>query len=159
MIELPQDFRDVLLALHAERTEFVVVGGHAVAFHGHPRATRDLDILVRATRANAKRVYQALAVFGAPLSAFEVGEDDFATYDGVLQLGVPPLRIDIINRADGISFDEAIADHASFEIEGHEIPIIGCAALIKNKRASGRAQDLADVVVLARITGVGSRPR
>jgi hypothetical protein len=155
VIELPEDFRDLLLALHAAGAEFVVVGGHAVAYHGHPRATKDLDVLVRASKANAKLVYQALAAFGAPLSAFEVSEDDFATYGGVLQMGIPPLRIDIINRADGISFDEAIADHASFEIEGRTIPIIGRGALLKNKRASGRAQDLADLAILERTTSSG----
>ena len=151
MIELPEDFRDLLSALHDAGASFVVLGGHAVAFHGHPRATKDLDVLVRADRENARLVYSALAAFGAPLSAFEVGEGDFATYDGVLQMGVPPLRIDILNRADGITFDEAIADGQSFELEGRAIPIIGKAALLKNKRAAGREQDLADVKALERI--------
>ena len=153
MIELPEDFRDLLLALRDAGAEFVVVGGHAVAFHGHPRATKDLDILVRATNANAKLVYSALAAFGAPLAAFEVGEGDFASYDGVLQMGIPPLRIDIINRADGITFDEAIAEGASIELDGRTIPVIGRQALLKNKRASGREQDLADIKVLERISG------
>ena len=76
MIELPDDFRDLLIELHDAGAESVVLGGHAVAFHGHPRATKDLDVLVRATRANAARVYQALAAFGAPLQAFEVSEAD-----------------------------------------------------------------------------------
>lgn len=150
MIELPEDFHDLLLALQDAGAEFVVLGGHAVAFHGHPRATKDLDVLVRATEANAKLVYRALAVFGAPLSAFQIGEADFATYDGVLQMGVPPLRIDILNRADGITFDEAIAEGASFELDGRKIPVIGRSALLKNKRAAGRAQDLADLKALER---------
>jgi hypothetical protein len=159
MVELPNDFRDLLLALCDAGAEFVVVGGHAVAFHGHPRATKDLDVLVRATRDNAKRVYRALAVFGAPLSAFEVGEGDFASYDGVLQMGIPPLRIDIINRADGITFDEAIAEGAYMEIDGRTIPVIGRSALLKNKCASGREQDLADVKILERVAGSGPRSR
>jgi hypothetical protein len=104
--------------------------------------------LVEANSDNAKRVYAALAAFGAPLSAFEVGVEDFASYDGVLQLGVPPRRIDIINRADGITFAEAIADGESFNLEGCEIPVIGRSALIKNKRAAGRPQDIADVKAL-----------
>ncbi len=148
MIELFDDFRDVLVELHRAGAQFVVVGGHAVAFHGHPRATKDLDILVEATVDNAQRVYAALAAFGAPLSAFEVGVEDFASYDGILQLGLPPVRIDIINRADGITFAEAVADGNSFEIDGCEIPVIGLAALLKNKRAAGRAQDIADVKAL-----------
>jgi predicted nucleotidyltransferase len=151
VIELPDDFRDLLLALHDAGAHFVVLGGHAVAFHGHPRATKDLDVLVRADRTNAALVYRALANFGAPLSAFEIGEGDFATYDGVLQMGVPPLRIDILNRADGITFDEAIADGAKFELDGRQIPVIGRSALLKNKRAAGREQDIADVKALERI--------
>lgn len=151
MIELPEDFRDLLLALHDAGAAFVVLGGHAVAFHGHPRATKDLDVLVRADGENATCVYRALAAFGAPLSAFEVGEADFATYDGVLQMGVPPLRIDILNRAGGITFDEAIAEGRSFELDGRKIPVIGKAALLKNKRTVGREQDLADVKALERI--------
>lgn len=148
MIELFDDFRDLLIELHNARARFVVLGGHAVAFHGHPRATKDLDILVEADAENAERVYAALAAFGAPLSAFEVGVEDFASYDGVLQLGVPPRRIDIINRADGITFAEAIADGESFELDGRKIPVIGRSALIKNKRAAGRPQDIADVKAL-----------
>lgn len=151
MIDLPEDFRDLLSALHDSGAAFVVLGGHAVAFHGHPRATKDLDVLVRADTANATLVYRALAAFGAPLSTFDVAEGDFATYDGVLQMGVPPLRIDILNRADGITFDEAIADGQSFELDGRAIPVIGKAALLKNKRAAGREQDLADVKALERI--------
>ena len=147
MIELFDDFRDILVELYNAGAR-VVLGGHAVAFHGHPRATKDLDVLVEANSDNAKRVYAALAAFGAPLSAFEVGVEDFASYDGVLQLGVPPRRSDIINRADGITFAEAIADGESFELEGCEIPVIGRSALIKNKRAAGRPQDIADVKAL-----------
>jgi hypothetical protein len=88
------------------------------------------------------------AVLEARELTFEVGVEDFASYDGVLQLGVPPRRIDIINRADGITFAAAIADGESFELEGREIPVIGRGALIKNKRAAGRPQDVADVKAL-----------
>ena len=153
MIDLPADFRDLLVELHDAGAAFVVLGGHAVAYHGHPRATKDLDVLVRASAANAARVYKALASFGAPLGLFEVGEADFATYDGVLQIGLPPRRIDILNRADGITFEEAIDAHESFEVEGRHIPVIGLAALLKNKRAAAREQDLADVSALETIAG------
>lgn len=118
MIELPDDFRDLLIALYDAGAEFVMVGGHAVAFHGHPRATKDLDVLVRATDSNAAAVYRALAAFGAPRHAFEVKVEDFATYDGVLQLGVPPRRIDILSRADGVSFDEAMQRGAASRSPG-----------------------------------------
>jgi len=153
VIDLPEDFRDLLIELHDAGAEFVVLGGHAVAYHGHPRATKDLDVLVRANAANAERVYKALASFGAPLDLFEVGEADFATYDGVLQIGLPPRRIDILNRADGITFEEAIDARESIEVEGRRIPVIGLAALLKNKRAAAREQDLADVEALETIAG------
>ena len=153
MIDLPDDFRDVLVELHDAGAEFVILGGHAVAFHGYPRATKDIDLLVRAEPNNAKRVYQALAAFGAPLQNFHVSEADFATYDGVLQIGLPPRRIDILNRADGISFDEAVAEGVSLELEGRRIPVIGLKALLKNKLASGRPQDLADIVALEASAG------
>lgn len=148
VIELPEDFRDLLIELHDAGAEFVVVGGYAVAFHGHPRATKDLDVLVHADPENAARVYRALASFGAPLASFEVSEKDFATYDGVLQIGLPPRRIDLLNRVAGITFDEAIAEGQSFQMEGRAIPVIGREALLRNKRAAGREQDLADVVAL-----------
>jgi hypothetical protein len=156
VIELPDDFRDLLVELHDAGAAFVILGGHAVAFHGHPRATKDLDVLVRADPKNARLVYRALAAFGAPLKSFEVSEADFATYNGVLQIGLPPRRIDIINSAAGITFDEAIAEGSSIELEGRRIPIIGRTALLKNKRAAGRPQDLADVHAL---DGIDSRPR
>lgn len=156
LIDFPQDFRDLLLELVEARAEFVVLGGHAVAFHGHPRATKDIDVLVRPNPENAARVFRALAAFGAPLQSFEVQEADFATYDGVLQLGVPPRRIDILTRATGITFDEAIEEGLSFELDGRRIPIIGKRALITNKTAAGRPQDLADVAALARL---GSRAK
>lgn len=146
MIELFDDFRDILVELHRAGARFVVLGGHAVAFHGHPRATKDLDVLVEADPSNAKRVYAALA---APLSSFEVCVEDFSSYDGVLQIGVPPRRIDIINSADGITFAEAIADGESFDLEGCAIPVIGRGALIKKQaRRRARPQDLADVKAL-----------
>ncbi|MGH7058259.1 MAG: nucleotidyltransferase [Acetobacteraceae bacterium] len=149
MIELPEDFRDLLIELADAGAEFVLVGGHAVAFHGHPRATKDMDVLIRSDSSNAERVYRALAAFGAPLQNFDVQSKDFATYDGVLQIGLPPRRVDILNRADGISFDEAVAEGSGFTLEGRRIPVIGRAALIKNKRAAARAQDAADVEALA----------
>lgn len=149
-MELPQDFRDMLVELADAGAAFAVVGGYAVAFHGHPRATKDLDILVRASPDNAKRVYAALAAFGAPLDAFEIGEADFSNYDGVLQIGVAPVRIDILNRIAAVDFDEVIATGDAFTLDDRRILVIGRAALIKNKTAVGRPQDLADVAALTR---------
>lgn len=131
----------------------MLVGGYAVAFYGHPRATKDIDILVRPEPANAAKVYAALATFGAPLDALDVSVEDFADYGGVLQLGVAPYRIDIINRVSGISFDQALEDAAHFEIDGRTVDVIGRAALLQNKRAAGRPQDLADVAALEKPGG------
>jgi len=145
LIELAQDFQDLLIELADADAEFVVVGGYAVAFHGHVRATKDLDVFVRATRENAEKVYRALAEFGAPLEHFDVTVGDFSGYGGVLQIGLPPRRIDIISKVSGITFEDAIDDKRSFELDGRRIPVIGLEALVKNKTAAGRAQDLADV--------------
>lgn len=87
MVDLPPDFEDLLVELCDAKAEFVLVGGYAVAFHGYPRGTADIDIFVRRDPDNARRVYAALAAFGAPLTHFDVGPDDFVTYDGVLQMG------------------------------------------------------------------------
>lgn len=154
LTELPDDFRDLLVELYDAGAAFVVLGGHAVAFHGHPRATKDLDVLVRSDPDNAARVYRALAAFGAPLASFAVSAEDFTTYAGVLQIGLPPRRIDIINRASGISFDDAVAARDSVEIDGRQIPVIGLDALLQNKRASGRAQDVADVEALEHVSSL-----
>lgn len=89
-------------------------------------------------------------MYGAPLEAFEVAEGDFAEYGGVLQIGLPPRRIDILNRVSGVTFDEAAADGETFEIEGRAIPVIGLKALLTNKRAAAREQDLADVAALTK---------
>lgn len=150
MIELPEDFRDMLIALADCGAEFVIVGGHAVAYHGHPRATKDLDILVRISPENAQRVYRALLAFGAPVEAFEVTVDDFATYEGVLQIGVPPLRIDILTSITGVPWRQALDDCETFELDGRDIPVIGLEALLANKRAADREQDRADVAALER---------
>lgn len=155
---LPADFRDLLVELYDAGAAFVILGGYAVAFHGHPRATKDLDVLIRADTANADRVFRALAAFGAPLDSLGVTAADFTSTSGVLQIGLPPRRIDLINRASGITFDEAVADAPTLPIEGRAIPIIGLDALLKNKRASGRAQDLADVAALERVRGLQCTP-
>lgn len=96
MTELFADFRDLLAELQDARAEFMIVGGHAVAFHGHPRATKDLDVFVRASPENANRVVEALAAFGAPLMQVGVSASDFEREGTVVQLGIPPVRIDII---------------------------------------------------------------
>ena len=145
---LNDDFLDMLRALAEAGAEFVVVGAHAMAVHGVPRATGDLDVLVRPEPENAARVLRALRAFGAPVEQHEITEADLATPGLVYQIGLPPRRIDLLTQVSGISFDEAWADRVVVPVTDLEVSFIGRQALIANKRALGRDKDLADLVVL-----------
>lgn len=142
---LNDDFRDLITTLVDADVEFLLIGAFAVAFHGAPRATGDLDVLVRPSEDNARRVFAALARFGAPLSSAELSESDLAQPGVVYQIGVPPRRIDILTKISGVSFDEAWGTRVEVEIESRTAYVIDREALLKNKRASGRSKDLADV--------------
>lgn len=139
------DFRDVLQELLAANARFLVVGAHALSVHGVPRATVDLDIWVWPDPENAQRVFTALASFGAPLDALRVTVADFINPDNVAQFGLPPFRIDIMTSVSGVSFDAAWAERVEGEIEGVSVPVLGRDSFIKNKRASARKKDLADL--------------
>ncbi|HZM51949.1 MAG TPA: hypothetical protein VFE68_15705 [Vicinamibacteria bacterium] len=143
-----EDFRDLLAALVAAGARFLVVGAHALAVHGIPRATGDLDVWIAAEAPNAERVFAALVRFGAPMAAMGVTHEDLTRSDQVVQIGLPPRRIDILTSISGVPFEEAWADRMTHEVEGLAIPFIGRAALVKNKRATGRAKDLADLEAL-----------
>jgi hypothetical protein len=147
-LDLPQDYVDVLLELLDASAEFVVIGGWAVAVHGHGRATDDLDILVRPTPENAARVYEALRRFGAPLAAHGVTAALFAQPEYGYRIGIKPRLIEILTTVSGIGFDEASRKRVLVQLEGRAVPFIGLAALLANKRAAGRAKDLADVEAL-----------
>jgi predicted nucleotidyltransferase len=157
MIELPLDFRDVLVELVDAGAAFVVIGGYAVAFHGHVRATKDIDILVKPSADNAARVFRALAAFGAPLDAFNVRPEDLAGPGPFLTLGTPPFRIDVLTTIPGVSFDEASENHGVLTVDGRQVSVIGLDALIRNKRASGRPQDIADATILESISAADGR--
>ena len=144
------DFRDVLVALADEGAEFLVVGAYALAFHGVPRATGDIDVWIRAAPANASRVHRALVAFGAPLEAVGVDVEDFVRAGTVYQIGLPPRRIDILTEISGITFDEAWSSRIETDLDGRVVPMLGRDALIQNKRATGRTKDLADVEELER---------
>lgn len=139
------DFRDLLLGFADAGVDFLVVGAHAVGYHGLPRATQDLDIFVRPSRDNAELVYQALADFGASLDSVGVTRQDFEAPGTVYQIGVPPRRIDILTEISGVTFDEAFEDHGSLDFDGRAIHYIGRDALIRNKKVSGRPKDIMDV--------------
>lgn len=151
-LSLFPDFRDLLQELARARAEFVIVGGYAVSAWGHLRTTKDIDILVRATPENAQRVYTALARFGAPLH--DLGVDDLAVPGTFFQIGLPPRRVDIITAIPAVTWEEALAGSKLLEFEGVAMPVIGLAALLKNKRSLGRAEDRKDVRELERIHGL-----
>jgi len=142
---MPQDFRDVLAELVRADARFLVVGAHALSVHGVPRATVDLDVWVDATAENAKRVWAALAAFGAPLKVLDIAEADFMRPDMVIQFGLPPFRIDILTGVSGVSFDDAWDERVEDLFDGVCVPFIGRAAFVLNKRVSGRLKDLADL--------------
>jgi hypothetical protein len=145
---LNDDFRDLLLLLIDGRVEFAIVGAYAVAFHGAPRMSGDIDLFVRPTPENAGRLHEALRRFGAPLSAAGITPDDFSRPGLVYQIGLPPRRIDILTELSGVTFDEVWASRATAELAGRSVAFIGRETLVKNKRASGRPKDLADVARL-----------
>lgn len=142
---LPADFRDLLVCLADAGAELVVVGGWALAAHGHLRPTEDLDLFVRPTPENARRVFRALAAFGAPVAAHGVTAELFASAGYGYRMGIKPNLIELLTEIDGVSFDDAMRGHRSVEIDGRSVAIIGREALLRNKRAAGRAKDLADV--------------
>lgn len=142
------DFRDLVAELESARAEVVIVGAHALAVHGVPRATGDLDVLVRPTVDNAHRVLQALRCFGAPVDEHRLSVEDLTRTGTVYQVGLPPRRIDLLTEISGVSFDEAWQTRMEVEIEGRLVSFLGREALIKNKRAAGRDKDLADVRLL-----------
>lgn len=150
--ELFRDTLDLLDAFHEAGVQFVIIGAHALAAHGIVRATGDFDVLVKPNPANARRVVRALEAFGAPLEAHQVVESDFARVGTVYQLGLPPCRIDILTGISGVSFADAWGTHITVELGERRLPVIGRDALIRNKRASGRAKDLLDVAALERDT-------
>jgi hypothetical protein len=143
-----EDFHDLLAALIAADARFLVVGAHAMAVHGVPRATGDLDLWIDREPRNADRVWRALTRFGAPLDALGITRSDLERPHVVIQLGLPPRRIDLLTDVSGLSFDEAWRDRIAVRIEGVPIPFLGRSALIRNKRATARLKDLADLEAL-----------
>lgn len=143
LMEINQDFSDLFAAFNAHSVEYLVVGAHALAAHGHVRATKDIDVWVRPSADNAARVMQALATFGAPLD--QVSAADFAGPGLIFQIGVPPLRIDVLTSVDGVEFEPAWQARVATQFGPHACNVLSRDHLIQNKRASGRTQDLADL--------------
>ena len=145
-----EDFRDVLAELLTARARFLVVGAHAVAVHGIPRATGDLDVWIDTRTENVPRVWSALVRFGAPVETLEVTTQDLAKPGVVVQIGFPPRRIDIMTSVTGLLFEAAWSSRITHQVDDLEVPFIGRAALLENKRATGRPKDLADIDALER---------
>ncbi|MFI5308012.1 MAG: nucleotidyltransferase [Polyangiales bacterium] len=139
-------FSEFLSTFVSHRVRFLVVGGHALAVHGRPRYTDDLDVWVEPTPANAKRVIEALQAFG--YEAYSLSAAEFATPDRMTHLGKPPMRIDIMTSVTGVRFRDAWANRMRAKIEGMTLCFLGRKQLIQNKAAAGRAKDLADLALL-----------
>ncbi|TXT38385.1 MAG: hypothetical protein FD138_401 [Planctomycetota bacterium] len=142
-MELSQDFKEFIASLNASRVRYLVVGGYAVAMHGHPRYTKDLDVWVDCTAANAKRMVRAFAEFG--FASLGVKASDFEQPDRMLQMGFPPNRIDVLTSLAGVDFATCFKRRVIVEFDGVPVNFIDVENLKANKRAAGRLQDLADV--------------
>ncbi len=148
-MELHPDFRDLLAEFVRGSVRFVVLGGYAVGHHGKPRATKDLDLLVSREGDNLERTAAAIARFGAPTSV--VTDLRALKPNEIAYLGVPPVHVDIMCRADGVETEAVIERAIVVHVAGIDVPLISLADLIANKRASGRPQDLADVALLEKV--------
>lgn len=140
------DLIDLLHALNAEGAEYLIVGGYAFALHGKPRATKDVDIFIGTDTENASRVWRALQSFGAPLE--DLNKQDLTQPDTFFIMGREPNQIDVITTIDGITFQEAWENRVTSRYGDEPVYFIGKDELIKNKKAAGRPQDLADVAYL-----------
>jgi hypothetical protein len=144
---LSQDFKEFIESLTESEVRYLVVGGYAVAFHGYPRYTKDLDVWIELTQENADRIIQALQQFG--FGSLGLAYSDFLVRDQIIQLGYPPNRIDILTTLPGVEFSECYEHKIQVEIDHVPVNFIDLEHLRINKRASGRAQDLADLENLA----------
>ncbi len=148
-MSLPPDFRELLEEFARDAVEFVLVGGYAVAFHGRPRATKDIDLVLEGSAKNLQRAANALARFGAPNNVVvAVGS---LTDTEVVFMGQPPLRIDLMRSIDGIDAQAVFKEAVHAELDGVQLRVISLDHLIANKRAAGRPQDLIDVAFLEKV--------
>ena len=137
-----QDFKELLELFNARKVEYVIVGGHALAFHGAIRATKDIDLYVRPTEGNSHRIMAALEAFG--FGQVGLTAEDFQKPGQIVQLGYPPVRIDLVTSIEGVTWEQVAAGISMGEYGGEPVPFIGKAEFLANKKAAGRLQDLAD---------------
>jgi hypothetical protein len=142
-MELHPDFREFFASLNAHDVRYLVVGGYALGFHGAPRYTGDIDAWVEPTPENSRRVVAAFVDFG--FGSLDLAPDTFAAGDVVVQVGRPPLRIDVLTSPSGVTFGACYPDRMVVDVDGLRLDVIGLECLKANKRASGRPQDLGDL--------------
>jgi len=146
---LDQDFEDFVALLNKYRVAYMVVGGYALAFHGKPRHTGDLDIWIDISAENARKMVELISDFG--MASLGLKESDFLENGCITQIGYPPLRIDILNEIDGVNFKDAYPNKLIIDVDGLLVNYIGLDDLIKNKQVSGRKQDVSDVNELEKL--------
>jgi hypothetical protein len=143
LAKLQTDLREFIILLNSHNVEYIVVGGHAVAFHGHPRFTGDIDFFIRTTPENVSRVLTVLDAFG--FGKLGIVEHDLLERGRILQLGQPPNRIDVLTSISGVDFDSAWERRVQTLMDDQPVALLGWNELIRNKRAAGRQKDLADL--------------
>lgn len=143
------DFKELLKLFNDSRIKYLIIGGWAVTYHAEPRYTKDLDVWISADRANAKAIFQALRAFGAPLSG--ISADDFTQEGNFYQMGVPPVRVDVLMSVPGLKFEDAWHNRVVADFDGVPVNFISRQDLIISKRASGRPQDLIDADLLEQL--------
>lgn len=143
MAKLHADLKKFIELLSSHNVEYIVVGGHAVAFHGHPRFTGDIDFFIRVTEQNARRMIAVLQEFG--FGSLAITEHDFLQPNRIIQLGQPPNRIDILTSISGVEFDAAWMRRVEAVMDDQAVSILGWDELLQNKKAAGRPKDLADL--------------
>ncbi len=142
-MEIPEDFRELLRLLNSHKVEFLVVGGYALAFHGVPRYTGDIDLFVGTNSKNAQALLRALDDFG--FGSVGIEEKDFTEPDSVVQIGYPPLRVDFLTGISGVDWNDAWETRIGTSLGGIPVNVISKAELIRNKKATGRRVDTGDV--------------
>ena len=150
MIQIPSDFLDFLKLLNQHQVEYLLIGGYAVAYHGYVRATGDMDVFIRMSAENGSRLCKVFEEFGM-WGSFE--PELFVKEGQILRLGVPPLRLEILNKISGVTFEECLKDADTVTVAEVEIPVISLPCLLRNKRASGRDKDRLDVKRLEPLFG------
>jgi hypothetical protein len=143
VMSLPPDFSEFLSLLNCHDVDYLLVGGFAVGFHGYPRATSDLDIWIRSSRENATRIVAALRAFG--FDTPNLNEDLFLQRRRIVRMGHPPMRIELMNDIDGVTFEDCRPGAILADFDGIQVPVIGLSDLKRNKLASGRPKDIDDL--------------